>query len=150
MARKFLAYVVVIIVVAMSGCGKEQPVSSSPGLLNCTPNNCKVAVTVGDCTNAATITVTPDQLPVPKGNHHIKIDWEVQSGYKWVPAPNGITFPTPPPPNEFTNPHDNGSKYDLTDENSATVPTPYKYNIHLQKDDGTLCAVKDPSIVNGS
>jgi hypothetical protein len=142
---------------ALVGCGQQQSPtgSGSPGPLNCTTSNCKVAVTVtGDCANAANIKVTPDTLPVPKNNHDLKIDWDIQTaGFKWVPAPKiGITFTTPPipPDGEFKNPHDNGNKYDLTDTNSQTVPTPYKYDIHLQKDDGTLCAVKDPTIVNGS
>jgi hypothetical protein len=145
----------VVTMLALIGCWQpqSQPSSGSPGALNCTPNNCKVAVVItGDCTNAANITLNPDQLPVPKANHHIKIDWDIQTaGFKWVAAPGGITFTTPPlpPAGEFTNPHDNGSKYDLTDENTATTRTPYKYGVHLRQDNGTLCAVKDPFIING-
>jgi hypothetical protein len=156
MAPRILASAVVV-TFALIGCTKSPLSSGSPGLLNCTPNNCKVAVTVtGTCTSPGDITVAPDPLPVPKANHNQKIDWEIQTnGYKWVPAPNGITFTVPPipPANEFTNPHDNGTKYDLTDTNSPTPngqPIDYKYDIHLQRDDGTACAVKDPTIRNGS
>ena len=154
MVSKVIAFAVVLVATLMA-CGQpqSQQTSSAPASLNCTPNNCKVAVIVsGDCSNAANITLNPDQLPVPKIHHHIKIDWEIQTaGFKWVPAPGGITFTTPPlpPSGEFTNPHDNGAKYDLTDENTATSSTPYKYGVHLQRSNGTLCAVKDPFIVNG-
>lgn len=151
MAQRLLTSAAVV-TFALIGC-----MQSSLSLANCTPNNCKVVVTVtGTCSNPGDITVDQDPLPVPKANHNQKIDWDIQTnGFKWVPAPNGITFTVPPipPATEFTHPHDNGTKYDLTDTNSPTPngqPSDYKYDIHLQRSDGTLCAVKDPTIRNGS
>ncbi len=135
---------------ALTGCGQMQTFDSTAAV-GCTPStsNCRIAVTVtGNCSDPAQITVLPERLPVPRGNHNMKIAWDIQnSGFKWVAAPNGITSL---PPGEFSNPHDNTDKYDITDLNSATAPTPFKYEIHLQRSDGSLCAVKDPFIVNGS
>jgi hypothetical protein len=158
MAPRVLASAAVV-AFALTAWGQQQPPSSSgsPGLLNCTPNNCKVAVTVtGDCANPANINVNPDTLSVPKANHNQKIEWNIQTDhFNFVPAPNGIRFTTRPipPATEFTNPHGNGKKYDLTDTNSPTPngrPIDYKYDIHLQRDNGTPCAVKDPTIRNGT
>jgi len=155
MEPRVLAFAVVV-TLALVGCQKQES-SSGTGTVqafSCTPSNCKVEVTVtGDCSNPANINVSIDPLPVPRQNHNLKIDFDIQtSGFKWVSAPNGIAFTTAPlpPPDEFTNPHDNGNKYDITDANTQTTPTSFKYDIHLQRSDGTLCAVKDPSIRNGS
>jgi hypothetical protein len=147
----------VVLVFALIGCDKKQESaagSGSPQAFSCTPSNCKVAVTVtGDCSNASQISVSIDPLPVPRQFHGLKIDFDIQTnGFAWVDQPNGITFTAPPipPAGEFTNPHNNARHYDITDANTQTVPTPFKYDIHLKRDNGTLCAVKDPSIANGS
>jgi len=145
----------VVVALALLGCaqmGSAQPSSASAA--GCTPSNCRVIVTVtGDCSNANQISVNIDPLPVPRQHHNLKIAWDIQTpGFKWAPAPNGITFTTPPipPAGEFTNHHDNGDKYDVTDANNQTVPTLFKYDIHLMRSNGSPCAVKDPSIRNGS
>ena len=111
---------------------------------------CKLDVTVAndDCSNANNIKVLPDPLPVPKGNPH-KIEWTIQTnGYTWVSAPGGITGL---PAEIFDNAHDTGSgkKYDIHDKNPEATPTDHKYAIHLQKG-ASLCAVKDPTIRNGT
>jgi hypothetical protein len=119
--------------------------------LPCNNGVCKVDVTVsaGSCANPANIVVAPDPLPVPIGTSN-KIEWTIQtSGYTWVPVPNGITsLPSP----MFTNPHvtGNGKKYDIHDANNNSTPTDYKYDIRLMGPEGTLCAVKDPTIKNGN
>jgi len=150
-----LAIFAVVVTLALPGCGqKESATPGSTAAAGCTPSNCKVAVTVtGNCSSANDISVSIDPLPVPREHHNLKIAWDIQTpGFKWVAAPNGITFTTPPipPAGEFTNAHDNGDKYDIKDANTQTVPTPFKYDIHLMRNDGSLCAVKDPSIRNGS
>lgn len=119
------------------------------GALPCNAGVCKAEVTVAnnDCSNAANIKVNPDPLPVPKGNSN-NIEWTVQDGFTWVAPPGGITSL---PPNIFTK-HQltgNGKKYKLHDANPEQVPTPHKYDVHLQKN-GVACAVKDPTIRNGS
>jgi hypothetical protein len=120
----------------------------------CTPVNCKIEVKVaGQCSSPADITVDRDVLPVPRGNHQQKIEWRIGTpGFTFAAAGAGITFTTPPlpPSGEFSNPHSNGQKYDITDENSATTPTDYKYNIQLLRADGSPCARKDPVIKNGA
>ncbi len=120
----------------------------------CTPVNCKIEVTVaGQCNSPADITVDHDELPVKRGNHQQKIEWRlVTPGFSFAAAGTGITFTKPPlpPAGEFGNPHSNGQKYDLTDENSATTPTKFKYNIQLLRADGSLCARLDPVIKNGA
>lgn len=150
-----VAIFAVILALGLLGCGqKESATPGSTGAFSCTPSNCRVAVTVtGDCSNASNISVNIDPLPVPREHHNLKIAWDIQTtGFKWVAAPNGITFTTAPipPAGEFTNAHDNGDKYDITDANTQTTPTLFKYDIHLMRNDGSLCAVKDPSIRNGS
>lgn len=156
MARKFSIPVVIVGFVLLS-CGKDGvPGGGDASAQQCNPNSCQVKVTVaGTCSNPGDITVEPDLLPVPKEHHHLKIHWEiVTAGFKFVPEPGAITFTTPPlpPPNEFhsANTTANGRRYNLTDENTATVPTSHKYEVHLKRDNGTLCAVKDPVIRNGS
>jgi hypothetical protein len=133
---------------ALEACG--QPAAPPPGSsLPCNSGVCKVDVTItnNDCSNAANIVVQPDPLPVPAGSSN-NIEWTVQSGFTWVAPPAGITSL---PPAIFTNPqlNGNGTKYSLKDANPETTPTPHKYDVHLQKD-GTTCAVKDPTIRNGS
>ena len=133
---------------ALEACGQQESMPGA-GALPCNAGVCKAEVTVAnnDCSNAANIKVSPDPLPVPKGNPN-NIEWTVQDGFTWVAAPGGITSL---PPAIFTNPQvtGNGRKYSLKDANPETQPTPHKYDVHLQKD-GTNCAVKDPTIRNGS
>ena len=146
---KILASAVVVTFFLMACSTKSGDAGDQP----CNSGVCKLVVTVAaaGCADAANIMVKPDPLPVPKGSAN-KLEWTIQTdGYVWVPAPGGITgLPDPP----FKNPHDTGSgkKYDIHDGNPETNPTDYKYAIHLKKDDpsGTLCAVKDPIVRNGS
>jgi hypothetical protein len=134
---------------ALAACGQQ---AGPPGgsALPCNNGVCKVDVTVtnNDCSNAANIVVQPDPLPVPAGSSN-NIEWTVQSGFTWVAPPGGITSL---PPTIFTNPQltGNGRKYSLKDANPETTPTLHKYDVHLQKDGGTTCAVKDPTIKNGA
>jgi hypothetical protein len=133
---------------ALEACGQQGSVPGA-GALPCNNGVCKADVTVAnnDCANAANIKVFPDPLPVPKGNAH-NIEWTVQEGFTWVAPPGGITsLPT----GIFTDPQltGNGRKYSLKDRNPETTPTPHKYDVHLMKD-GVACAVKDPTIRNGS
>ncbi len=162
----------VIFTLALMGCDKQfpqfHPVTRTP----CVGAVCTIKVTVsGDCSKPSDITVDdPDfqvknkhQNPNPKP----RIVWELQNypDFEWVPAvpdsvtAGGITFfakpapPTPaaPPEKEFKNPKSNGPRYELTDENSPEVETPYQYDIHLQTKHGTrVCAVLDPVIKNGA
>ena len=72
----------------------------------------------------------------------------VQEGFTWVAPPGGITSL---PSGVFTNPQLTGNerKYSLHDANPEPMPTNHKYDVHLQRN-GTRCAVKDPTIRNGS
>ena len=119
------------------------------GALPCNAGVCKAEVTVAnnDCSNAANIKVVPDPLPVPKGGSH-NIEWTVQNGFTWAAPPGGITSL---PPSIFTRPQltGNGRKYSLKDANPEQTPTSHKYDVHLMRN-GTPCAVKDPTIRNGS
>jgi hypothetical protein len=133
---------------ALEACGQLESMPGA-GMLPCNNGVCKAEVTVAnnDCSNAANIKVVPDPLPVPKGNPH-NLEWTVQEGFTWVAPPGGITSL---PSSIFTN-HQltgNGRKYSVHDANPETTPTNHKYDVHLQKD-GALCAVKDPTIRNGS
>lgn len=148
MALKFVASAVATL--ALVAC--TQPTGT--GALPCNSGVCKLDVTVsGSCANPANITVIPDPLPVPKGSPH-SIQWTIQTdGYTWVPAPppppGGISgLPDPP----FDRPHvtGNGRKYDIHDANPETAPKDYKYGINLIDPSGKPCAVKDPTIRNGS
>lgn len=143
-----VAICVVGAVLALQACG--QPVSPpGSGASPCNNGVCKADVTVtnNDCSNPANIQVVPDPLPVPRGNPN-NIEWTVQSGFTWVAPPGGITSL---PPDIFTDPQltGNGRKYSLKDRNPETTPTSHKYDVHLMKD-GVACAVKDPTIRNGS
>ena len=155
MTRKVSISVAVATIFLLS-CGKDGAPGGGAAAQQCNPNTCQVKVTVaGNCSNASDITVVPDTLPVPKAFHQLKIHWEIQNdGFTFANEPNGITFTTPPlpPSNEFHSPNATagGRKYNLTDANTATVPTPFKYNIQLKRADGSACALKDPVIRNGS
>jgi len=139
---------------ALLACGTGTP--SGASAQQCNPNSCQVKVTVaGNCSSAGDITVVPDTLPVSREFHQIKIHWEIQTdGFKFAPEPNGITFTTPPlpPADEFhsANATAGGRKYNLTDANTASTPTDFKYNIQLLRNDGSACARKDPFIRNAA
>ena len=138
MAKQVLAFIAPVV---FAGIAWGQP---------CNSGVCKLDVTIAaaGCADPANITVTPDPLKVPKNSPN-RIEWTIKTtGYTWVAAPNGITSL---PPSQFSDPHVTGSgkKYDLRDANTDSAPTDHKYDIHLQKN-GTVCAVKDPIIRNGS
>ena len=147
MTRKVLAFGAIAALAATACTFPPEGGAANP----CGNGVCKldVTVTAAGCADPANITVTPDPLPVPKGNPN-KLEWTIQtSGYTWVPAPNGITgLPDPP----FSNPHDSGSgkKYDIHDANPESSATNYKYAVHLKDPAGNPCAVKDPVIKNGA
>jgi len=133
MARRILAFIALLM---FAGIAYGQ----------CNSGVCKVDVTVtGPCTEASNIHVQYDPLIVDSPNN---IEWTIQTpGYVWVPLPNGITsLPTP----QFT-PHATGNnkKYMVHDDHSPPIPKDYKYDVHLQTEDGKACAVKDPIIRNG-
>ena len=146
----------VVASVGLVACAQESSPPGGVASANCTPNACTIVVKVtGNCSAASDITLDPDTMPVPKENHQVKMHWDLQtSNFKIAQEPDGITFTTPPlpPPGEFHSPNlaANGTKYNLTNANSATVPTQYKYNIQLLRADGTKCARKDPFIRNGA
>jgi len=118
----------------------------------------------GDCSDPDHIVVDKAEHWIKKNNHDVRLVWEIKTaGYEWVPAvpdsitSGGITFTAPPPPppappaaSEFTKPSSTHTTYELKDANSAQVPTPYKYDVHIQTKEGKLCAVKDPVIKNGA
>lgn len=146
MAPKILAPAIVA-TLALIACTTGIDGSSLP----CNSGVCKLEVSVAaaGCANPANITVTPDPLPVPKGSPN-KIEWTIKTdGYTWVAEPGGVTGL---PAGMFKNPHATGSgkKYDIHDDNTDSSPTDYKYAIHLTAPNGSLCAVKDPFIRNGS
>jgi len=147
MAARLMTFAIAA-TIALQACGQRESTPGA-GALPCNNGVCKIDVTItnNDCSSAANIVVVPDPLPVPAGSSN-NIEWTVQSGFTWVAAPGGITSL---PPTIFTNPQvtGNGRKYSLKDANPETQPTPHKYDVHLQKD-GTNCAVKDPTIRNGS
>ena len=147
MGLKFMASAVVTF--ALVACG--QPTGVGKPVLPCNNGVCKLDVTVAaaGCVDPANITVSPDPLVVSKGSPN-KIEWTIQTDrYTWVPAPGGITGL---PPGMFTNAHDtgNGKKYDIHDANTDASPTDYKYGVNLKDPNGNLCAVKDPTIRNGT
>ena len=76
---------------ALEACGQQESMPGA-GALPCNAGVCKAEVTVAnnDCSNAANIKVSPDPLPVPKGNPN-NIEWTVQDGFTWVAPPGGIT-----------------------------------------------------------
>jgi hypothetical protein len=129
---------------------QPQPGTGTTAAGPCNGGVCKADVRVAnnDCSNAANISIVPDPLPVPKGGSN-NIEWTIQTdGFTWVAAPGGITGL---PSAIFTNPQVTGSgrKYQIHDANPETTPTNHKYAVHLMKG-GTVCAVKDPIIRNGS
>ena len=145
MLPKFMASAVVTF--ALIACGQPTGVGTAAG--PCNSGVCKVDVTVSDagCADPNNITVLPDPLPVHGSNN---IQWTIQTNqYTWVAAPGGITGL---PPAMFTDAHDtgNGKKYDIHDANTDASPTDYKYGVNLKDPNGNLCAVKDPTIRNGS
>jgi hypothetical protein len=120
--------------------------------LPCNARVCFASVTVsGNCTDANNIAVSPDPIPIGRGNHEPEIHWDISpgsAGHTFAPVPNGIVIVSPPPPaGEFHDPTlaSNGTKYILKDKNSA--PQTYKYTINLLHN-GAACAPKDPSIMN--
>jgi hypothetical protein len=136
-----------VVTLALVACG--QPTGVGKPALPCNSGVCKLDVTVaaGGCADPANITVSPDPLVVSGANN---IEWTIKTdAYTWVPAPGGITGL---PPAQFSNAHDtgNGKKYDIHDANTDASPTDYKYGINLKDANGNLCAVKDPTIRNGS
>ncbi len=58
------------------------------------------------------------------------------------PTASRFTTPPLPPANEFhsANATAGGRKYNLTDANTASTPTDFKYNIQLLRADGSACA----------
>jgi len=140
----------------LGGCTQSASPPGGAASANCNPNQCQLKVKVANnCASASDITVEPDTMPVPRQNHQVKMHWDIETaGFKFVQEPDGITFSTAPlpPANEFhdANATANNTKYNLTNANTATTPTDYKYNVKLTRSDGTACAVKDPFIRNGA
>lgn len=152
-----LKLMVAVIVTGFSilGCAQNAPPGGS-ALASCNENQCKITVTVtGNCSAATDIKVDPDTMPVSKEFHQVKMHWDIETpGFKFAPEPNAITFTAPPipPAGEF---HDgnvtaNGTKYNITNANTASSPINYKYNVRLLRADGSACTPKDPLIRNGA
>jgi len=155
MTRRIPSFVAIASLV-LAGCNQSAAPPGGVAGANCNPNQCQLKVKVANnCASPSDVTIEPDTMPVSRQFHQVKMHWDIETtGFKFAQEPDGITFTTAPlpPANEFhdANATASNTKYNLTNANTATTQTDYKYNVKLLRADGTACAVKDPFIRNGA
>lgn len=112
---------------------------------NCTPDSCKVQITVAGAGCGGGITVSPDPITVKSGKGVI-VEWNVAA--PWSFAGPGIVINIPNDEFDAGGAKLSNTKKQAKIANKASKPGSYKYDIVLANDkDKTTCTL-DPTILN--
>ena len=122
---------------ALLGCF----VAASPAQEQCSPGNCRIAVTVTNCQAPGGITVDLDPVPVDSPRN---MRWEIVTPGYVFPA-NGIDFS---PPNAQFEPKNSPKANEVHIFNRKTQNGDFYYYINITDGSGNACARADPTVRN--
>jgi hypothetical protein len=112
--------------------------------------NCDIHIKVTSCAdNGSGITLDHNVVGIKHNSGEVDIQWVIDTpNFKFDPR-DGVKFKTAGWEREFHSPQAQANQFNWKDKNSPGTPNrPYDYSVRILKRDGSLCAVKDPTIIN--